>query len=307
MKLIRIGTRRSRLALWQANYVADALKRHHAGLAVELVKITTQGDKTLGIPLATVGGKGLFLKELETALLAKEIDIAVHSIKDVTINFPDGLHLPVICERADPRDAFVSNTYSELAAMPAGSRVGTCSLRRKSILKNAFPDLEFIDLRGNVDTRLARLDAGDFDAIILASAGLKRLELHDRIKQNISEEVCLPAVGQGAVGIECRNQDQKTHELIMPLHHAATAQCVLAERAVNKALDGGCHVPVALHAIHQNGEIFLRGRVAAVDGSRVLTAQASGPKEHPETIASKVATDLLAQGAGDILAQAYAS
>ncbi|MGU9956486.1 MAG: hydroxymethylbilane synthase [Arenicellales bacterium WSBS_2016_MAG_OTU3] len=307
MKLIRIGTRHSRLALWQANYVADALKRHHAGLAVELVKITTQGDKTLGIPLATVGGKGLFLKELETALLAKEIDIAVHSIKDVTINFPDGLHLPVICERADPRDAFVSNTYSELAAMPAGSRVGTCSLRRKSILKNAFPDLEFIDLRGNVDTRLARLDAGDFDAIILASAGLKRLELHDRIKQNISEEVCLPAVGQGAVGIECRNQDQKTHELIMPLHHAATAQCVLAERAVNKALDGGCHVPVALHAIHQNGEIFLRGRVAAVDGSRVLTAQASGPKEHPETIASKVATDLLAQGAGDILAQAYAS
>lgn len=306
-KTIRIGTRRSRLALWQAYYVRDALLAVHSDIAIELVEMITEGDKTLDVPLSQKGGKGLFLKELENALLDNKVDIAVHSMKDVTVNLPDGLHIPVICQREDPRDAWVSSKYEDLANLPDDARVGTTSLRRQSILRYHYPHLQVSNLRGNVDTRLGKLDADEFDGIILATAGLLRLELNERIRQSLSTDIFIPAVGQGAVGIECRADDKNMSELLAPLNHPPTQICVLAERAANARLEGGCHVPVAAYATLYGDEIRLNGMVGTVDGARQLHAQASGNSEQSQEIGMQVAEDLLAQGAAEILKAAYAN
>ena len=302
---IRIGTRKSPLALWQAHYVRDAITRFHPGIRVELVEIVSAGDKHLETPLAKIGGKGLFLKELETALLENEVDIAVHSMKDVTVHLPEGLHIPVICEREDPRDAFVSNHYSALSELPAGAKVGTCSLRRKSQIAAKYPALELVDLRGNVNTRLARLDKGDFDAIILAAAGLMRLEFNSRIAAFIEPEEMLPAVGQGAVGVECRQGDAAVEHIIACLHHEQTAIRVRAERAANEKLGGGCHVPVAAHAILSGDEINFRALVASVDGQTVLQCEYTAPLDQAQLLGERAAATLIEQGADGILKDVY--
>ena len=277
----------------------------HQDLQVELVKIVSAGDKTLDIPLAQIGGKGLFLKELETALLEQEIDLAVHSMKDVTVTLPDGLHISAICKRENPFDAMVSNHVKRLSELPDGARVGTCSLRRQSQIKAAFPNLELVNLRGNVNTRLSKLDNGEFDAIILAASGLIRLDMQNRIAEQISEEVCLPAVGQGALGIETRQGDKEIEELIAPLIDFETTCCVNAERALNQKLDGGCQVPVAAFATMQDNQRMLQGRVGELDGSRVLSAQSSAAAENARELGYAVAESLLDQGAGEILQSVY--
>lgn len=302
---IRIATRKSALALWQAEYVKARLEAAHPGLTVTLVPMVSRGDKLLDAPLAKIGGKGLFVKELETALLENEADIAVHSMKDVPMDFPAGLGLYCICEREDPRDAFVSNTYASLDALPAGSVVGTSSLRRQAQLLARRPDLEIRFLRGNVNTRLAKLDAGEYDAIILAAAGLIRLGFEARIRDFISAEDSLPAGGQGAVGIECRSADAEVHALLAPLHHADTADRVNAERALNKRLNGGCQVPIACYALLEGGELWLRGLVGQPDGGELLRAEARAPRAAAETLGVQVAEALLAQGAARILAAVY--
>lgn len=302
---IRIATRKSALALWQAEYVKARLEAAHPGLTVTLVPMVSRGDKLLDAPLAKIGGKGLFVKELETALLEDEADIAVHSMKDVPMDFPAGLGLYCICEREDPRDAFVSNTYASLDALPAGSVVGTSSLRRQAQLLARRPDLEIRFLRGNVNTRLAKLDAGEYDAIILAAAGLIRLGFEARIRAFISAEDSLPAGGQGAVGIECRSADAEVHALLAPLHHADTADRVNAERALNKRLNGGCQVPIACYALLEGGELWLRGLVGQPDGGELLRAEARAPRAAAETLGVQVAEALLAQGAARILAAVY--
>lgn len=248
---LRIATRQSPLALWQAEYVKQQLELHHPGIRVDLLKFTTRGDKILDTPLAKIGGKGLFVKELEQALLAGEADIAVHSMKDVPMAFPDGLMLGVICPRETPFDALVSNRFAAFADLPQGAIVGTSSLRRQCQLRRLRPDLDIRDLRGNVGTRLGKLDAGEYDAIVLAAAGLKRLGLAERIRESLPAELCLPAGGQGAVGIECRSDDAATAALIAPLSCAATTRRVTAERALNKKLQGGCQVPIACYAIEE--------------------------------------------------------
>lgn len=302
---IRIATRKSALALWQAEYVKARLEAAHPGLTVTLVPMVSRGDKLLDAPLAKIGGKGLFVKELETALLEDEADIAVHSMKDVPMDFPAGLGLYCICKREDPRDAFVSNTYASLDALPAGSVVGTSSLRRQAQLLARRPDLEIRFLRGNVNTRLAKLDAGEYDAIILAAAGLIRLGFEARIRDFISAEDSLPAGGQGAVGIECRSADAEVHALLAPLHHADTADRVNAERALNKRLNGGCQVPIACYALLEGGELWLRGLVGQPDGGELLRAEARAPRAAAETLGVQVAEALLAQGAARILAAVY--
>lgn len=298
---IRIGTRKSQLALWQAEYVRARLLAEHPGLAVELVKMTTEGDRILDRSLATVGGKGLFTKELETALLEGRIDLAVHSMKDVTVTLPEGLHIRAICPREDPRDAFVSMRYRALAELPAGARVGTASLRRQSQLRALYPALAVLELRGNVNTRLARLDAGDFDAIVLAAAGLKRLGFAERIAGLLDREQHLPAVGQGAVGIECRRDDAAINALLAPLDDPTTATCVRAERALNARLQGGCTVPIGGFAELDGDALRIHGFVGAVDGSRVLRAHARGDARDPESVGIACAEDLLRQGAAPLL------
>jgi hydroxymethylbilane synthase len=288
--------------LWQAYYVRDRLLEQHPDLQVELLTMTTQGDKILDTPLAKVGGKGLFVKELERAMLDGEADIAVHSMKDVPVEFPDGLGLAVICPREDPSDALVSNQYASLEALPEGARVGTSSYRRQCQVRNLRPDLQIHDLRGNVGTRLGKLDAGQYEAIILASAGLIRLELEARIQQRLDYSTCLPAVGQGAVGIECRSDDQQVQQLLACLHDEQTALRVRAERAVNSHLQGGCQVPLAAFAELQGDRLFLRGRVGNLDGSVLLKSQREGDCADPETLGIAVAEDLLSQGADRILA-----
>ncbi len=305
MKTLRIGTRKSQLALWQAEYVRARLLESHADLHVELVKMTTQGDKILDTPLAAVGGKGLFVKELEQGLLDENIDLAVHSMKDVTVDLPTGLHIPVICERADPTDAFVSNTFRTLDELPASARVGTSSLRRQCQLRSAFPQLEIVNLRGNVNTRLAKLDAGEFDAIILASAGLMRLGFDDRIAARIATDTCLPAVGQGAVGIECRSDDEVVNRLLAPLDHAATHHCVRAERSMNAALQGGCQVPIGGHATLAGEQLQLRGVVGAPDGSKLIHGRTEGSVHDAAALGAALAAELLEKGAGEILRQVY--
>ena len=307
--ILRIATRKSPLALWQAEFVKSELLRHHPGLQVELVPMTTRGDKLLDTPLAKVGGKGLFVKELETAMLEGLADIAVHSMKDVPMELPQGLGLDVICKREDPSDAFVSNSFHSLAQMPNSSVIGTSSLRRQCQVRAAFPHLQVRELRGNVNTRLAKLDSGEYDAIILASAGLVRLNMGHRITQKLSYDISLPAGGQGAVGIECRTNDSKTKQLLAPLNHIDSATCVLAERATNRHLQGGCQVPIACFAeLEQDGKtLSLRGLVGSVNGSHILTAQAQGHRDNPEELGVQVAKDLLSQGAGKILAEVYES
>ena len=302
---IRIATRKSALALWQAEHVKARLELAHPGLKVSLVPMVSRGDKLLDAPLAKIGGKGLFVKELETAMLENQADIAVHSMKDVPMDFPEGLGLYCICEREDPRDAFVSNTYASLDALPAGSVVGTSSLRRQAQLLARRPDLKIQFLRGNVNTRLAKLDAGDYDAIILAAAGLIRLGFEERIRSSISAEDSLPAGGQGAVGIECRTADSEIHALLAPLHHRDTALRVTAERALNKHLNGGCQVPIACYAVLEGEQLWLRGLVGQPDGGLLLRADNRAPVAEAEQLGVQVAEALLAQGAAAILQAVY--
>lgn len=306
-KLLRIATRQSPLALWQAEFVAARLKDAHPGLEVELVKMVSQGDRILDTPLAKIGGKGLFVKELEEGMLRGDADIAVHSMKDVPMAFPDGLHLAVICEREDPRDAFVSNKYSRFDALPQGAVLGTSSLRRQCQLLARRPDLQVKFLRGNVQTRLRKLDEGEFDAIILASAGLLRLELEERIAERLEVTTCLPAVGQGAVGIECRADDAEVNALLAPLNHAPTATRVKAERAMNTRLEGGCQVPIGGYAELEQGVIVLHGLVGRPDGGEVVRGSISGRPEDAEELGRVLAEDLLARGADVILREVYAS
>lgn len=299
--ILRIATRKSALALWQAEHVASRLKQIHPELQVELVGMMTRGDIILDTPLAKVGGKGLFVKELETGMLEGVADIAVHSMKDVPMAFPDGLHLPVIMEREDPTDAFVSNTYESIDALPLNARVGTCSLRRQTQIREYRPDLQILDLRGNVNTRLAKLDNDEYDAIILASAGLIRLGFQDRIRQGISAEQSLPAIGQGAVGIECRSDDPRINALLAPLTHEETSIRVRAERALNNRLNGGCQVPVAGFAELKGDQLYLRGLIGFPDGSTIYRAEMTGSVNDAEAIGVAVAEDLLAQGGRNVL------
>ena len=304
-KTLKIATRQSPLALWQANYVKDRLQQQYPDLTVELVPMVTKGDVILDSPLAKIGGKGLFVKELENALLNKEADIAVHSMKDVPMQFPEGLGLAVICQREDPRDAFVSHSYRTFAELPQGAVVGTSSLRRQCQLKALRPDLDIRSLRGNVGTRLSKLDNGDYDAIILASAGLIRLGLADRIASFIDVEQSLPAAGQGAVGIECRTDDAQVQALLAPLADAETTYCVLAERAMNNHLQGGCQVPIGGYAVLQQGQLYLRALVGDIDGSRIIRAEGKSAVENAEILGVQIAEQLLAQGADKILQAIY--
>lgn len=305
MSLIRIATRKSALALWQAEFVKAELLKHHPQLQVELVPMSTQGDKILDTPLAKIGGKGLFVKELETAILEGRADIAVHSMKDVPVEFPPGLMLSSICEREDPRDAFVSNQFSSLAQLPAGAVVGTSSLRRQCQLKALRPDLQVRDLRGNVNTRLSKLDNGEFAAIILAAAGLIRLGFAGRIASYLPVEVSLPANGQGAVGIECRSDDSAVQALLAPLEHSITRNSVLAERAMNRTLQGGCQVPIGAFAVQNGAELWLRGLVGSLDGQQIIRDELTGPAAQAEQLGQQLAERLLAAGAGDILNAVY--
>ena len=302
IKTLEIATRQSPLALWQAEHIRARLEALHEGLHVELVTFVTQGDKILDTPLAKIGGKGLFVKELEAALLDGRADLAVHSMKDVPMQLPEGLELAVICEREDPLDAFVSNQYASLDELPQGAKLGTSSLRRKCQILKARPDLEVIDLRGNVGTRLSKLDAGQYDAIILASAGLKRLGLNERIRHTLDPQISLPAVGQGALGLECRSQDQAILDLIEPLAHAQTDACVRAERAFNAYLEGGCQVPIAGYAtLDPQGQLQMQGRVGSVDGQTLLQAEVAGAAADAVALGENLAKQLLAQGAGELL------
>lgn len=302
---LRIATRKSALALWQAEYVKARLEQLDPSVQVNLVPMVSRGDQLLDSPLAKIGGKGLFVKELETAILNDEADLAVHSMKDVPMQFPEGLGLYAICEREDPRDAFVSNNYDKVDSMPSGSVVGTSSLRRQAQLMARRPDLEVRFLRGNVNTRLAKLDAGDYDAIILAAAGLMRLGFDERIRYAMPPEESLPAGGQGAVGIECRTSDTGLHALLARMNDEDSALRVRAERALNTHLNGGCQVPIACYAERANGEIWLRGLVGDPDGKCLLRAEARGAESDPESLGIAVAEDLLSQGAQAILDAVY--
>ena len=297
-----IASRESALAMWQAEHIQDRLRALYPQTEVSILGMTTQGDQILDVSLSKIGGKGLFVKELETALEDGRADFAVHSLKDVPMVLPEGFVLAAIGEREDPHDAFVSNKYENLAALPAGSVVGTSSLRRESQLRARFPHLHIEPLRGNVQTRLRKLDEGQYAAIILAAAGLKRLGLSARIRAIISSEDSLPAVGQGALGIECRADRADVIAMLQPLHHPDIAACVLAERAMSRALNGSCQVPLGGFAQVQDGQLRMRGFVASPDGQRMMRAEAMGDIENPEALGSRIANELLAQGAGEILA-----
>ncbi len=300
-----IGTRGSKLALWQAHHIAAELKQANQGLEVSLQVIKTKGDKIQDVPLAKVGGKGLFVKEIEQALLRRDVDLAVHSIKDVPAELAEGLVLTMIPEREDPRDALVSRSGPDLAGLPQGAVVGTSSLRRRCQLQHLRPDLEVRDLRGNVDTRLAKLDRGDFDAILLACAGLRRLELAGRITQAMDPTTFVPAVGQGALGIEVRGDDQRIKDMLAPLHHGDTAVCVTAERGFLGRLGGGCQVPIAAHATLSGGEIHLDALIGHPSGKPMYRHEARGPEAEAEAMGIKLAETLLDQGAGAVLEEVY--
>ncbi|WP_345010173.1 hydroxymethylbilane synthase [Pseudaeromonas paramecii] len=302
---LRIATRKSPLALWQAEHIRHRLQQLHPQLAVELVPMSTRGDKILDTPLAKVGGKGLFVKELETALLEGRADLAVHSMKDVPVDFPEGLGLTVICAGEDPRDAFVSPRFASLDELPQGAVVGTSSLRRQCQLRARRPDLQVRDLRGNVNTRLAKLDAGEYDAILLAAAGLQRLGMAQRIRQALPVELSLPANGQGVLAIECRLADSQTLALLAPLDDADSRDRVLAERAMNRALQGGCQVPIGAHAVVAGDQLWLRGLVGSPDGRLLLRDEIRGPRQQAEALGETLARRLLAAGADRILAQVY--
>ncbi|WP_338755421.1 hydroxymethylbilane synthase [Moraxella lincolnii] len=310
---LNIATRQSPLALWQARHIQTRLQALYPQLSINLVTMVTKGDKILDTPLAKIGGKGLFVKELEQALYEKQADIAVHSLKDVPMDLPDGLTLGAYCQREQPTDAFVSNKFSALDDLPQGATLGTSSLRRQCQIQQYRPDLNIISLRGNVGTRLAKLDADDYDAIILATSGLKRLGLTERICHEIDTDISLPAVGQGALAIECRADDTDVLNLLKPLNHEPSRLCVLAERAMNRHLQGGCQVPIAGFAVIEDDKLTLTGRVGSVDGNVLLKAQQTNAltddAQENEHIANAmgitVAQALLAQGADDILKEIY--
>jgi len=307
---IKLGSRGSQLALWQANWVKSELEKRYKNLEVEIIKIKTTGDKILDVPLAKVGGKGLFVKEIEEALLEKRIDLAVHSMKDVPTDFPNGLHLAAITEREDPRDAFIisqklkvkSQKFKDLAY---GASIGTSSLRRSSQLLNVRPDLKIEQLRGNLNTRLRKLNEGHFDAIILAAAGLKRLGWSERITEYLSPEISLPAIGQGALGIETRIDDKEINELTAFFDHPATSISVRAERALLKKLEGGCQVPIAAYGEVKNNQLKLIGLVASIDGKRIIKDSITGQIDRAEAIGIELAERLLSMGAWDILKEVY--
>ncbi|UJF25089.1 hydroxymethylbilane synthase [Suttonella sp. R2A3] len=302
IKHIRIATRKSKLALWQAEHVAAKLRANDPELEVSLVPIVTQGDKILDTPLARIGGKGLFIKELEIAMANDEADIAVHSMKDVGVTFPEGFTLAAILSRETPFDAFVSNDYAQFTDLPQGAKVGTCSLRRRMQIAAARPDLELLDLRGNVQTRLSKLDRGDFDAIVLASAGLIRLELENRIRHHFEPTLSLPAIGQGAVGIECRNEPRWI-DYLSAFNDAETAHCVRTERIINERLQGSCQVPIAAYARLLDGQLLFDARIGMPDGREMIEYHTSGSMEDSEAMAHRAADYLIEQGALDILAR----
>jgi hydroxymethylbilane synthase len=304
-RTLKIATRKSPLALWQAQYIKSQLLAIHTDLNVELITFVTKGDIILDTPLSKIGGKGLFVKELEVAMLAGKADIAVHSMKDVPMEFPEGLELGIICERENPLDAFVSNNYTSLDSLPIGATVGTSSLRRQCQIQSLRPDLIIKSLRGNVQTRLKKLDDGEYDAIILAAAGLIRLGLKNRIQQHIDDTVSLPAGGQGAVGVEWRCEDTATQALLAPLNHDKTAACVSAERALNHRLQGGCQVPIACYCTEENDQLTLRALVGRIDGTKILTCKHVGSINDPVPLGHLAAEDLLSQGAGEILSNIY--
>ena len=301
MKTLKIATRKSPLALWQAEHVKKRLMDTHSDLNVELVSMTTEGDRFLDAPLIAVGGKGLFIKELETALLEGRADIAVHSMKDVTIDLPDELALPVIMEREDTRDVFISNSFENIEELPTNAVLGTSSLRRQSQIKALYPDIELKDLRGNVGTRLGKLDAGEYDGILLAAAGIIRLGMQERITQFLPHELLLPAIGQGAIGIECRAGDDVVEELIAPLNHKETSTCVHTERAFSRRLFGGCQLPIAGQATINGNEITLNGLIAKTDGSDVVQSELTGSQDDFDNIGTTLAETLLQRGGDKIL------
>lgn len=305
-RTLRIATRSSALALWQAEFIKAELERLNDGVTVELVKIKTQGDKILDVPLSKIGGKGLFVKELEEAMMDGRADLAVHSMKDVPMHFPEGLGLVAICEREDPTDAFVSNDFDNVDALPHGAIVGTASLRREAQLRAYRPDLEIRTLRGNVNTRLSKLDNGDYQAIVLASSGLKRLGFDDRIRYSLPDTISLPAVGQGALGIECRLNDEELIAMLAKLDHVDSSDRVKAERALNRRLEGGCQVPIAAYALlEDNDMLWLRGLVGAVNGTQVFRVEGRAHRKDGEKLGRELAEDLLAMGADKVLAEIY--
>lgn len=301
MKPIRIATRKSQLALWQAEYVRSRLKDLYPDREITLVKMSTEGDRILDTPLAKIGGKGLFIKELEQGLLEGRCDLAVHSTKDMPALLPDALHISAICQREDPRDAFVSIKHQKLSELPTGAYVGTSSLRRQCQLRASYPQIRIANLRGNVNTRLKKLEQDRFDAIILAAAGLIRLGLQQHITEFIDTNDCLPAVGQGAVCIESRRNDDEINAIIQKLHDFDTAVCVMAERAMNERLQGGCQVPIGGHAVINNNELHLRGLVGKPDGSKIIRGEVTGPVSEHLALGTQLAEELLSQGARDIL------
>ena len=301
MDSIRIATRKSPLALWQTEHFAARLREAHPRLEVALVPMSTRGDDVLDRSLAAIGGKGLFLKELELAMLRGEADCAVHSLKDVPMDLDPPFALSAILERADPADAFVSNTHDSLQSLPHGARVGTSSLRRQAQLRALRPDLQLLDLRGNVNTRLAKLDAGEYDAIVLACAGLLRLGFDSRIRLRLAAPDWLPAPAQGAIAVECRADDADTQALFSALDHAPTRICVEAERAMNRALHGSCHVPVAAYAELHGARLHLAGLVGSASDGRMVRASAEAANDAGEALGQRLAAELLAMGAGEFL------
>ncbi len=303
--ILRIGTRGSRLAITQSEWVKGRIESGHPDVSVELVRIKTKGDKVIDSPLSKIGGKGLFVKEIEEALLRKEVDLAVHSIKDVPAELPEGLYLPVFPEREDPRDAFISTGYKSVGELPDGASVGTGSLRRSSQLLHMRPDLDIVPLRGNVDTRIKRLESGNLHAIILAAAGLRRLGLSAKISQLLPAEEFLPAIGQGALGLELRQDNDRVYDILRSLNHEATEMTVRAERAFLKELEGGCQVPIAAHCRLEGEVVILHGMVAELDGSRIIKDELRGQKERPEETGISLARRLLSSGADEILKRIY--
>ena len=304
-KKITIATRGSMLALWQANHIKDSIEKTHAGTTVELLKIKTTGDKILDVPLAKVGGKGLFVKEIEEALLDGRADLAVHSLKDVPTELPEGLGLAAITEREDARDALISNGNKKLSELPQGAKVGSSSLRRQCQLLKVRPDLNIVSLRGNLDTRIKKVESGEFDAIILAAAGMRRLGWEERISECISSDILLPAIAQGALGIETRNNDDQINEIIAFLNHSGTSAAVRAERALLKRLEGGCQVPIAAYGELEGGTLRLRGLVGSLDGKTLITDELTGSIAEPERLGVDLAEILLDKGAGEILEEIY--
>lgn len=308
---ICIGTRGSKLALWQAEWVKSEIQHLHSEIEISLIKIKTTGDMILDVPLAKIGGKGLFVKEIEEAILRHKVDMAVHSMKDVPTELPEGLHLAAICRREDPRDALITKVQSSefkvqsYKDLPHGATVGTSSLRRLCQLRNIRPDLKIVQLRGNLDTRIRKLDEGQFDAIIVAVAGVKRLGLAYRITEILEPEICLPAIGQGAIGIECRVNDKVINTILGDLNHQETSISVRAERALLRRLGGGCQVPIAAYARIKDGRVIMDSLVGSITGERVIKGHAEGKLEDHERLGTNLAGDLLSRGAKEILAEVY--